>query len=244
MDKIWEKSINELNSINKEWWTQLKKLNNHIIDLNSNNYSLPYFMNIPENWFKSNKIKILIVGEEARGDWNKENYRAWGIEDITNWAKEHQQEQLTVATKSTFWKRVKRICDIDKEKIVCAWTNLDKIHHNGTINCSLNNVERKLLHSTDIKILAEEIRILKPNIVLFCGYYKRRLAMESEITTVAKKFYGKEGKDYISLFNEKIYQVRDSNIIYLFTQHPTGRTNLYEEKICVAIKNAMTELKQ
>lgn len=244
MDKIWADSVNELNLINKKWWVQLKKLNYDKIDLTSKNYSLPYFMDIPTNWFKNEKIKILIVGEEARGDWNKENYRSWGIDEITNWAKEHQQEQLENTTKSTFWKRVKRICDIDKEKIICAWTNLDKIHRNGTINCSLNNTERKLLHSTEIKILAEEIRILNPNIVLFCGYYKRRTAIESELTNVAKKFYGKEGKDYISLFDEKIYQVVDSNIVYLFAQHPTGRTSSYEDKICVAIKNVIAELEQ
>lgn len=238
MDKYCE-AHNQLVSVYEKWWEQLKALDKNACDLSGLVYTLPYFSFIPKRWFQPSVVKVLVVGEEARGDWDKDGWRNADISRIMQWSKEHQTEQLTQKTNSAFWKRVKRIENIAGKDIVCAWTNLDKIHRNGKENCALTGIERTKLHSTDIKILREEIRILQPDAVVFCGYHKRRTAIEIELPSVAEKFYGEEGVGYTKPFDEKIYQVLDEGISYIFAQHPNRKSNAYEEKVILALKRAI-----
>lgn len=229
---------NQLVQVYEDWWAQLKALDKKTCDLTGSVYSLPYFISIPERWFQENMVRVLVVGEEARGDWDKDDWRNADMSRIMQWSKEHQKQQLTGKTNSAFWNRVKRIENI-AENMVCAWTNLDKIHRNGNANCALTSTERVKLHSTQIKILREEIQILQPNVVVFCGYHARRKAIEIELPSVAEKFYGEEGVGYTKPFDEKIYQVIDDGIPYVFAQHPNRKSNDYEQQVILAIKKAI-----
>lgn len=91
-------------------------------------------------------------------------------------------------TRSPFWKRFKQIQFLSSEKlklkdliekdakIPMIWNNCDKIC-NGIKeeNGKLTDKERKKLHSTKIKVLFEEIKILKPTHIVFFGWYELAL---------------------------------------------------------------------
>ena len=76
--------------------------------------------------------------------------------------------------KSGFWKvfrDIKEKADESSTTVSCAWSNIDKIHRlgYGSNNCALLKNQREDLHSTHTKVLLEEIRILKPDFVVFLG---------------------------------------------------------------------------
>ena len=235
LEKTQEKLITEY----QNWWIELKGLSKEKYNFTDKEYSLPYFTFVPDFWYKNNAIKVLIIGEEARGDWDVDDWRNAGIDKIMAWAKNHQKEQLSNKTKSVFWQRVKKIKNIKPDRIVCAWTNIDKIHHNGTKNCSLNKEERILLHSTEIKILAKEIEYFNPDIVVFFGWSNRKEAIKAELPKLYNKFFVKESYEYEKLF-EYIYRIQDGTKTYIFTAHPGWhgkyKPSDYEENVYKAVE--------
>jgi hypothetical protein len=255
MQRKLRETRKNLNAIYINWGEQLNGLSKENYDLTSSTYSKPYYISVLDDWFSDKKIRILIVGEEGRGNWNVDGWKDLNaahmadIEKIIAWHKGYFETQLGIKNdkkftynRSAFWRRVRRINTI--KNCVCAWTNLDKIHHNGQKNCALTKKERILLHSISCKILKEEIHILKPNIVLFCGYTQRRDAFFAELPTVAEKFYANQASalPYEQLYNTCIYRVADDGILYIFTQHPNRKSKEYELQVINAIQEAINRV--
>ena len=229
---------NDLLKMYEKWAKELKEIKD--INFTSEDFSMPYYSFVPDNWFDTGKIRIMIIGEEGRGNWSKE-WRSYGINEIIGWAKKHIQERLDhtneTLQKSEFWDRIESINNIDS-RIVFVWSNLDKIHHNGTKGCALGQGERKLLHGTETKILAEEIRILKPTIVVFCGWKEgRKLIFESEfendkeLSGLYDKFFKKDKYDYKDYKEDgmiNLYKVTLNATDYFFTYHPNYKNRKYK----------------
>ena len=252
----WEERNKKLNDIYQLWGNQLKQLDKTDIDLCSSIYSKPYYISIPEKWFERDMVRVMIVGQEGRGDWKQEGWRDLqpenlaDIEKIKEWHKgylgrqlgENKSEEYNY-NNSSFWQRFRKINEL--ENCVCCWNNLDKIHRNGKVKCALTDEERKKLHSTEKKVLDEEINILNPNIVVFFGYSERESALKAELESVANKFYGKEKKDYEKLYEQKIYKVIEGVRTYIFTNHPAWRNQYkpknYEDNVILALREAIKE---
>ena len=235
-------------------------------ELTGSEYSNPYYVSIPDDWFDSGKTRIMVVGEEGAGKWgcgktiwkgfNETEWCFKRKEDIFN-IQEYNRVQTAYQlgiikeakgyTKNNgrFWKRINNIKGI-KNNIVIIWNNLDKIHKikNG---CVLSSDERQKLHDTHIKILAEEIRILSPTIVVFCGWSNRKDAFRLEFTEndgVYEKFFKKNNGKYEceQYKNEDklydIYYMKKDSITYILTKHPQWQTNEYENKVIEVISKS------
>ena len=238
-----DKARNALLEMYKIWAAQLDD------SLLTDDYSNPYYVSIPDDWFKSDN-RIMIVGEEGAGEWGagktygwKKDEKSWGVSDFDKiieynrikMLKMIKEDELKEDEKSlcenkggNFWKRFKKIYDFGYP---CIWNNLDKIHRikNG---CVLSSDERQKLHSTHIKILAEEIRILNPTIVVFCGWNNRKDAFRLEFPEndgVYEKFFKKNNGKYEceQYKNEDklydIYYMKKDSITYILTKHPGWR---------------------
>ena len=189
-----------------KWADQLDK------SLLSNNYSNPYYVSIPDDWFDNGKIRIMIVGEEGAGNWgcgktiwkgfNDTVWECKSEEDIKRIQEYNSKQtyyQLSTTQKDKwykknngrFWNRIRSIKMINSDKVVIVWNNLDKIHGINEYSPCLNPADREKLHSTKIKILAEEIKILEPNIIVFCGWSKRENAFKAELSSEFVPVYNK-----------------------------------------------------
>ena len=85
---------------------------------------------------------------------------------------------------------------------------------------------------------AEEIKILKPQTVVFFGWYRQSLA--AELPEIYKDFY--ENGNYIE-FNKKIYKVLKDGINYIFSNHPSWRGRYkpadYENNVITCVKESL-----
>ena len=198
-------------------------------------YSNPYFSSIPEGWFDTDKPRILIVGEEGFGTWGcgKEDYsiHADEIEKIQKLNFDYLKKQLYPqqnheTNKSPYWRRLRKVSKYG----VCAWTNIDKIHVLKTRHCALSEADRKLLHSTNTKILAEEIALLNPTHIVFFGWHGTSLS--HELPELYAKLYPNGANDK-SVWNKSVVHFPHDGRHYIFTYHPNwGYRNAgYEDKV-------------
>ena len=115
----------------------------------SEQYSNPYYVGIPEEWFDTDRPRILIVGEEGFGSWgcgkagvlnDSDNpfYSAEDIQPIQSFTTNYLRTQLGLQSTSTynkspFWNRVRRVA---KYGVCCGtcqyWCGdreLDAVNH-------------------------------------------------------------------------------------------------------------------
>ena len=174
----------------KEWANEFKEIDNG--RFLTEQYSNPYYISIPDNWFDNN-VRIMIVGEEGFGEWGADSWAFDDFEKIINYNRiktlkqgdetKLMQEELNLCseTKSAFWfwfKRIYNLCDNLRSSFV--WNNFDKIHRLKNEKCQLTYRQRERLHSTKTKILREEIKLLEPTIILFFGW-RSSLALKEEL---------------------------------------------------------------
>ena len=241
----------ELFTAYQKWETELMEKCPELIN---KQYSHPYYLHIPDDWYES-QYRILIVGEEGHG----EKTFNLPIEEAQEFNRDFLLDQLNNEGKhSPFWRRIWRIAELMKDKgypYSITWTNLDMIHHNGTKGCALTAKERNALHSTDKKILSEEIRILEPTHVIYFGWYftSVRAELQDDHSEVFKHLYPSEkrgdnsqwGKEKMTKYPE--YQKNGDRIWHIFTYHP-GWVNRqkqafkeeYEKKVLDQISETLT----
>ena len=211
-------------------------------------YSNPYYVDIPDNW-ESSQQRIMIVGEEGNGKWGCGKTYGWTkqepaytIKDIdkiqyyNTWAIKTYTEQ----NKTPFWRRFKKIRDLGSP---CVWNNLDKIHSTVKrkgLKYQLSKAEEQFLHSTPTKVLQKEIEILKPTIVIFFGWYYESL--HKELPEVSALLYP-NGKSDDSLWKCTVCTIEKDNITYIFTYHPNwgSRRKGYEEQAINAVIKALNK---
>ncbi len=248
-----EKARKALLDLYKKWAKEFEKIEDG--KFLSKEYSNPYYISIPDDWFDRDK-RIMIVGEEGYGEWGagkqygwKEGEPSWKFNDFNNIMDYNRiktliqvgaklnpdEERLCNNTKNKFWIRFKQIYRLG---LPCVWNNLDKIHLLGNKNCALSKEDRKKLHSVENKILLKEIEILKPTIVLFCGWSERESAFENELSKdICDKFYN--DYDNYKPTKYKIYSIKNDDVHYIFSYHPhyANRIEGYEETVIDLIKD-------
>ena len=253
-----EKARNDILDLYEKWAKEVEEIDNG--KFLGKDYSNPYYISIPDNWFESD-VRIMIVGEEGYGEWGagkqygwREGESSWEFDDFKNIMDYNRiktlvqvgaklipdEERLCNKTRNKFWIRY---YNIYKELgLPCVWNNLDKIHLRGNKNCALSKEDRKKLHSVKNKILSKEIEILKPTIVLFCGWSERKIAFENELP---KDIYDKFYNDYDEYkpTKYKIYSIKNDDVHYIFSYHPhyANRIEGYEEAIIKLINEQIKE---
>jgi len=219
----------KLHSLYCEWSKEL--------DFSDDKYSNPYYISPPEDWELSQN-KIMIVGEEGYGKRGAGKEENLSIEEIQREIKKYTEIQLSndktsdlYNSTSAFWRRARKIKELGASVI---WDNIDKIHLRIGFakSCRLTEKDRKKLHSSNIKILQEEINILNPTIVIFFGWYKTSL--KSELPDVYEELY----KNAIKL-EKDVYVIEKGKITYIFTWHPSFQTKDYEQKVMKKVSDTI-----
>ncbi len=232
----------ELFQMYKQWESEFKKT---CPELRCAEYSYPYYLHIPDNWFDS-KYRIMIVGEEGSGGTQGDKQFNAPIQDAQKFNEEYLLRQLDKGNarntdyrwnSSPFWRRLRAIKDLGAA--VC-WNNIDKVHAIRNGRCNLNKCDRKALHSTKTKILAEEIRILNPTHIVYFGWYGDSL--KAELPLIYERLYSTDGKnDYKWKGGTICCENDDSNRWHIFTYHPSWgqRQKGYENLVLEEIEKAM-----
>ena len=238
-----EEKRKELFTAYQKWETELMEKCPELIN---KQYSHPYYLHIPDDWYES-QYRILIVGEEGHG----EKTFNLPIEEAQEFNRDFLLDQLNNEGKhSPFWRRIWRIAELMKDKgypYSITWTNLDMIHRsakNG--NCKLKKKDRKALHDTDIKILSKEIETLQPTHVVYFGWYG--VSLEKELPDVFTRLYPNGLGDDSQWKDEKMAKFRESGIWHIFTYHPSwgyrqkrdDNGKSYEDKVLNQISETLT----
>lgn len=252
MDK-YNNLLDKLKEKYKEWISQLKEINDTF--LSDSKYSNPYYAGIQENWCNE-KRRVLIVGEEGyfynnsgngklASHGNGKNYDAVNydcLDTLMSWSKDCLEKQLKedaykskfeyCRNSSAFWSWIRAIYS---DNVSFVWTELDKIckeKERENDRCCLSANEENLLHSTVIKILREEVRILEPTHVIFLGWYRRSL--QAEWPELYTELYNEQ-----SIWrNKKLITLKFDNKTFLFSYHPNRLKNVYKDNFI----NAFTAL--
>jgi len=223
--------IKELMDMYDKWYNELGKINDRMfLPEKSNQFSNPYYVDVPDNW-ESSPNRIMIIGEEGRGSGNKYNK-----EEMIKYNRDVRQAKLYGEKNgyekniTNFWIRFKKVkCLFDGQSCSFIWNEIDKVHKNIGNDCVLNNTQRKYLHSTDTKILAEEIRITKPTMVIFFGWHY--ISLKEELPELCKLICLDE-KNYITRWNnEKICSFLIDGITYILANHPNFKKHEYEDAV-------------
>ncbi len=233
----------QLASVYRQWLNELEKnapklLAKYNADPNSQNYSNPYFISVPDGWFGS-ESRIMVVGEEGfgeRGNRKKNNeISAEEVEKIQmlnyNYLKDQLDPAGTKKNNSPFWRRLRKVSGFG----ICSWTNIDKIHLLHSKKCSLCEKDRKMLHSTNTKLLRKEIEILQPTCVVFFGWYG--ISLKEELPEVFEKMYP-GGLGDSSVWFKRVVSFQMDGRDYLFSYHPSWgyRKAGYEDKVIEELK--------
>lgn len=224
----------ELTTLYRDWNEQLKSKCSKLL---SGAFSNPHYVYVPNGW-ESAKNRVMIVGEEGYGIWGQGKQAGLTSSDIADIQRTNGEIVDYVLAKDKdsrkFWRRFKSIKDLG---VPCIWNNLDKIYYMGKDRkkCCLTTEEEKLLHSTNIKILKEEIAILKPSVVVFFGWYCD--ALHVELPEIWRKLYPNGDN---RLWKNSFYKIFDNDINYIFTYHPSWRGKYkptdYEQRVIDCIK--------
>lgn len=217
----------QLLQIYREWKSQLEEICPQFI---CEDFSHPYYLHIPDEWYER-KCRILVVGKEGYGShlFNSP------IEDVQTFNREYLACQLGQYSKdynrnpSPFWNRIRRINRLPKSnEISITWTNIEKIHRIGS-HCPLLKKQRIELHQT--KILAKEIELLQPDIVIFFGWYD--ISLKAELPKVFEALK-KHDNEYPTYWREhRMKTITEGGIVYIFSNHPNWgqRQKGYEDKV-------------
>lgn len=232
------------NSVNEQLITKyaawLSELRRCAPVLLTGNFSNPYYTSIPDGWFETEKPRIMVIGEEGFGLWgcgksgvigDSESpfYSPEDFAEIQTINRDYLRTQLGQSSSgkrnsSPFWNRFRRISRYG----ICCWTNIDKIHRLSKARCTLSKSERSLLHSTSIRILNEEITLLRPTHLVFFGWYG--ISLRHELPTLFSQLYPGGIGDSSVWRDSKIVRIDCENYKSLFLYHPAwgSRNKWYE----------------
>jgi len=189
----------------------------------------PFFIQVGKNFFSASK-RLLFVGKATNGWVTKErevanlfdleNYdRIVNRDDQMEWV--HDLEgvnNIYNTNKSSFWRLIKNVSSdilgIKDWYNYISWSNLYKIApwEGGNPNGSLQKLQRE----TCISILNEELKLLKPNAVIFLtsgweNFYLDSIGLSESKNSVES--WGDYSFSY-QVFNE---------ILYIQSFHPQGK---------------------
>lgn len=230
---LLQEKRDQLLQIYKTWEKELKETCPELI---TKEFSHPYYLHIPDDWF-SKKTRILIVGEEGFGVKQFD----MSITQAQAFNREYLLKQLSPGYDNTspFWNRIRKIAALqDPAAFSITWTNLDKIHHSGRQRCALGKRKRIALHKTPTAILSEEIRLLGPTHIIYFGWYG--VSLRAELPTEFAKLYPNGLGDCSEWKTEKMKDIQTDGIHHIFTYHPGWgqRVKGYEDKVLKMIADS------
>lgn len=225
----------------KEYVDEIREKSSHLL---SGNYSNVFVASTTEEWVSA-KNKILIVGQEAK--WPKMD-SCYDIEKTQEWVYEFLHDQIKQKKygnelhTGSFWTRFRKIVKKVGKDTAFAWGNLDVINaiEKKGKGVKLDKGDRHCLHSTEIKILGETIKVLQPTVVLFCGWSERRNAFKAQLPQeVFDAFYKNYEKHKIDGY--KIYEVCYDDTYYVLSYHPRygGLLTGYEDAVVETIEREL-----
>lgn len=232
----------QLLKLYRKWKSELEK---NCPQFMCNDFSHPYYLHIPDDWYER-KCRILVVGKEGYGihpfDSPIEEAQRFNREYLACQLGQYGKDAPDARNPSPFWNRIRRINKLPKsDEISITWTNIDKIHRIGSY-CPLLKKQRCDLHKTPTAILAEEIKLLQPNIVIFFGWYD--VSLKEELLAVYQKLK-QHDVDYPSYWKEnRMKTISEGGISYIFTNHPNWgqRQKGYEEKVISEVNRIVCEI--
>ena len=232
-----ETAKKKLLQIYQKWETEL---HTYCSELVTPKFSFPYYLDIPDHWFDSEN-RIMIVGEEGAG----EERFACSIEESQRFNKEYMISQLKGGDKnyrvnrSPFWRRFRKLAELPGSAV--CWNNLDKIHILRKGKGPLEDTQRQILHRTPIKILQEEIKLLRPTHIVFFGWHG--ISLQQECPEIFNMLYPNGLKDNSAWKEKKMASFNVDDIRYFFTYHP-GWSNRQGENGKIYESNIIRELER
>ncbi len=206
----------ELQEVYKKWWLQVNIVAPELFG--DKDYSNPYYIGIPMRWYSSN-VRIMIVGEQGFGYEGNGKEDGIAFKDIPK-LQARNVDQFNYETENPhegqhpFWDRARKVRDLGYP---CTWTFIDKICWRRDRRSKLSDDMRNKLHSVDIRVLAEEIRILKPTHVFFFGWHGT--SIKHELPEISKKLYPNGEWDDSIWENYYCFEEQDG-IKFLFSYSP------------------------
>lgn len=180
-------------------WTLLNKKSQYAGKL-----APPFYGYAPDTFHEAN-VKILYIGKATAGAPEPEEYQA-----------------IFEGKKSAFWQFARRLCDSTGASL--AWSNLCKI---GTLEGNPDKNLAKEQMDLDVRILKEEIRFLKPCLIVCVAadtVYDDFVYCALETMRGPDGFIGKPDEDNAILW------VRPGGAGYppiLWMRHPERKTSDY-----------------
>lgn len=253
----YECMVQNLKNKYKEWVKQLELSCKDL--LVNENYSNPYYVGLQDCWCNKN-TRVLIVGEEGYFYNNSGNgklaskgkdkeyaaVRYNDIDTLMSWAADCLEKQLQeeayeskfeyCRNSSAFWTWVRALYKEKRNSAAFGWTELDKIckeKSNEMGQCCLSAREEERLHSTEIKILNEEITILDPTHIIFLGWHRKSL--KAEMPDLYKKLYSFE-EDWRK---DKLIALDFNNKKFIFSYHPNGLGKEFRNNFVELYKNTL-----
>lgn len=217
-----DKNNNELLKLYESKWDIVEKIFN-IADDKENSLVL-FLSSIPYNYYKTNH-KILMIGQENNG-WGyfsspKESMRyTLGFQNIRRW------EQYPIFTFPYNFCASINECDINEtKKSYLAWTNLRKFSFDEEPKKYLEENIQKIIDE-EFNILADEIKIINPDIVLFLTGYRYDNDIKKQLSGV--EFSNVSGYN-INQFSRLKHSVLPYNSFRIYHPGYLQRSKLYYE---------------
>ena len=237
----------------------LCELQSKFPELLGQSYSNPYYTCVPKGWIES-PVRILYVGEEGFGDWGRgrsEGVNPDEIEKIQTFCWSSLGSYLGYDLEyflypgawhfkyrnTAFWRRARKLAGYG----MVAWSNMDLIHKRSDEagKCRLNDAEREKLHSLDSKILAEQIRIMKPTHVVYAGWYGT--SIEHELPQIYAEL-NPDGPDDCHKWYKKVVSIYSEECFHIFAYHPSwrgkGKPEGYEDWVYEEFEKTLQQCKK
>lgn len=220
--------------------------------------SCPFYMGLTDDYINSDKKRVMIIGQEARGygvytaDKNKEGFEP---ESSQKWSKCYLSRQTNLQeadrdlkyNASRFWALFRAL----KTDYALCWTDIDKVYYNklqdnkdgkytGTLTYGGEAYLNQKYGEDNKSILEREIELAEPDYVVFVIGPNYHVSLE-------KSF----GFEYKKLSEEWNKQVKDkkwcdiTNVLAIgkpavWTYHPAARN----VDVIAAVKEALSQLQK
>lgn len=170
------KANKELLDLYKCWYSEISNIAPSLL---GDKYSNPWYCAVPDKWFGDSE-RILIVGEDGfgfDGNGKADGIRPDEIKKLQERSLDFFKHYIanTSDGEHPFWMRARLVAF---RGVPVAYTFLNKFSMKRDHRSKPSDSDRVLMHSTSMKLLAEEISILKPTVVYFFGWYGDVIKME------------------------------------------------------------------
>ena len=208
-----------------------KKLYKQLLEIDAKNYVndiYPFFIQVGKEYYNDNK-RCLFIGKSVNG-WvtNSRNVeklfdqkyedKIVNRHDQVKWVSDlESSNEIYNTKKSSFWRVIKRValeyCKKEDWYNYIAWSNLYKLSpKKGNPNAFLQNIQKE----TGIKILNEEIKVLKPKYIIYLTSGWEKFYLDS----IGLNF---KNNKKISWDGYNTYYQEFKDVNFIQSKHPQGK---------------------